>query len=410
MNFGFLGIQFGWALQMANMSAIYERLGAKPDELPGLWLAAPLTGLLVQPVVGYISDRIWTPLGRRRPFFLVGAILSCIGLVSMPYAQTVMQAALLLWMLDASINISMEPFRAFVSDLLPVEQRPVGYSVQSLLIGLGSIIAYALPFLLAKVALPATGSAQAANVTWAFFLGAAAFFSAVLWTVISTPEIPPTAAAEANPAQQGSLQVPPVLFRLAPIQFFTWMGLFTMWTYFSVTVSYDVFGATSEHDPLFRQGGDFAGLCFSFQSLVTFLFALALGPLSLRLGIGRTHALCLGCGAAGLALVPFTHQSEILFVSMAGVGIAWASILSLPYSMLSAELRPGNTGLWMGLFNACIVLPEILNALGFGWVMRNLLHNSRAQAIGFAAGSLALAAVLCLGLLGTYSKADETPA
>ena len=276
MNFGFLGIQFGWALQMANMSAIYEKLGAKPDELPGLWLAAPLTGLMVQPVVGYISDRIWTPLGRRRPFFLVGAILSCIGLVSMPYAQTVMQAALLLWMLDASINISMEPFRAFVSDLLPVEQRPVGYSVQSLLIGLGSIIAYALPFLLAKVALPATGSAQAANVTWAFFLGAAAFLLAVLWTIISTPEIPPTAATETSPSKPGSLQIPPVLFRLAPVQFFTWIALFAMWIYTTTAVADHLFHVTDAGSQSFQDAANRVGNMFAVYNGVSAIAAFLL--------------------------------------------------------------------------------------------------------------------------------------
>ncbi len=412
MNMGFLGIQFGWSLQMANMSSIYEKLGAQPEQLSFLWLAAPLTGLLVQPIVGYCSDRTWGPLGRRRPYFLAGAVLSCLGLIGMPHAATLGQAATLLWILDASINISMEPFRAFVADLLPAEQRPKGYATQSLLIGLGSIIAYALPFLMSKLSLPDTGSHQSPNVTWSFYLGALAFFSAVLWTVFTTPEYPPEAESSTSDSEKvssvGNPQLaqsqpvssfPPILLRLAPVQFFTWLGLFSMWTYFTVCVSNDVFGALNSSDPLSRQGADWAGVCYSFQSLITFLFSMVLPRLATRFGSGMVHGVCLVVGACGLFSVPLIHTPYPLLGSMGAVGVAWASILSLPYAMLSRQLRAGNTGLWMGIFNGCIVLPEILNALCFGWLMTTFLGNSRAAAVAFGGCCLLFAGLLSLILL-----------
>ena len=391
MNLGFLGIQFGWSLQMANMSAIYENLGATPEQIPGLWLAAPLTGLIVQPIIGYLSDRTWGPLGRRRPYFLVGAILSTLALIAMPYASTLAAAATLLWVLDASINVSMEPFRAFVADVLPIEQRSQGFATQSLLIGLGAVIAYALPYLLSNLGLPATGAHLPPNVTWAFNLGALAFITTVIWTVCTTPEYPP----QPQPQQKEQpAKFPPILLKLAPIQILTWLGLFCMWIYFPVTVAHHVFPADQ-----YQQGVDWGGVCFACYSLVTFLFAPLLPTLSRKYTEGTTHGLCLLTGGLGLLSVAFIHHKFLLLLPMVAVGIAWASILSLPYTLLSRQLKATNTGLWMGLFNACIVVPEICVALGFGWVMHNLLSNNRLAAVCLGGACLLLAGLLSLILL-----------
>jgi maltose/moltooligosaccharide transporter len=417
MNFGFLGIQFGWALQMANMSAIYEVLGAEPDKIPGLWLAAPLTGLIVQPLVGHWSDRTWGPLGRRRPYFLVGAILSTIGLILMPNVSSLWAAAGLLWILDASINISMEPFRAFIGDQLPPEQRTRGFAMQSLLIGLGAVIASSLPFLLRQMNVEGASASGIPNtVRYSFWLGAAAFLGAVLWTIITTPEDPPEPEPEPRDddgevgvgAEPGRLKddsgsfwaafrsMPTVMKQLAPIQVCTWLGLFCMWIYFPPTVARHVFGATDEKSALYAQGVEWAGLCFAFYSLVTFLFSFGLPRLAFRLGAARAHALCLLLGALGLGSVALIKNPNWLLLSMTGVGIAWASILSMPYAILTRSLPPGRTGVYMGIFNFFIVLPEIAVALGFGWVMQHVFHNQRLSALVLGSVLLGLAALLSL--------------
>lgn len=410
MNFGFLGIQFGWALQMANMSAIYEVLGAEPDKIPFLWLAAPLTGLIVQPIVGHFSDKTWTPLGRRRPYFLAGAILSTIGLVLMPNVGSLWAAAGLLWLLDASINISMEPFRAFVGDQLPPEQRTRGFAMQSLLIGLGAVIASAMPFLLRQLHVEGSGANGIPNtVRYSFWFGALAFLGAVIWTVVSTPEEPPTAETEtgdpetATQADEGGFwdafrNMPKMMLRLAPIQVCTWLGLFCMWLYFGPVVARSVFGASDEKSPLYAQGVEWAGMCFAFYSLVTFFFSFALPRLSWRFGPGNTHAMCLVAGALGLASVPFIHEPNLLLLSMAGVGIAWASILSMPYAILTRHIPSGRMGVYMGIFNFFIVLPEIAVALGFGLIMQHVFHNQRTYALGMGSVLLFVAALLSLTL------------
>ena len=261
MSFGFLGIQFGWGLQMANMSPIYEYLGAKPEEIPMLWLAAPLTGLVVQPIIGAWSDRTWTSLGRRKPFFLVGAILSSIALVFMPNSTALWMAAGLLWILDASINVSMEPFRAFVVDMLPEKQHSKGFAMQSFMIGVGAVVASALPWLLGNVfgvVNDPTAQGIPATVKWSFYLGAGAFLGAVLWTVLKTKPYPPSAEELAqmrdrrgfkevvSEVAHGITRMPPTMRRVALVQFFTWPGLFLMWFYYSSAVAVDVFDATPE--------------------------------------------------------------------------------------------------------------------------------------------------------------------
>jgi len=405
MNMGFFGIQFGWGLQMANMSAIYEYLGAQPDQIPMLWLAAPLTGLIVQPIIGHLSDHTWGRLGRRRPYFLAGAILSTLALILMPNSTALWMAAGLLWILDASINISMEPFRAFVADLLPESQRTRGFATQSLLIGLGAVIASALPWLLVNYA----GVSAAAprphtippTVRISFYLGAIVFLTAVLWTIVTTREYPPD--ADADPAQHtpalreifsGIAAMPHTMRQLAAVQFCTWLGLFCMWLYFPVAVAHHVFGATDPQSTLYTEGVSWGGLCFSMYSAVTFVFALFLDRIAQRLGRKTTQSLCLIAGALGLLSVAIIHDKYLLLLSMTGIGIAWASILSMPYAMLAGALPPNKIGLYMGLFNAFIVLPEILAALGFGWVMNHLLNNNRLAAVVAGGAFLFLAALL----------------
>ena len=292
MSFGFLGIQFGWGLQMANMSAIYEYLGAKPEEIPILWLAAPLTGLVVQPIIGSMSDRTWGPLGRRRPYFLVGAILSSLALILMPNSSALWMAAGLLWILDASINISMEPFRAFVADLLPEEQRTSGFAMQSLFIGLGAVVASALPWMMTNLFGIASGGeggqAIPLAVKLSFYVGAGAFFLAVMWTIFTTREYPPEdmEAFRAKKKEGAGFvggakeilsaigQMPTTMKQLAPVQMFTWLGLFCMWLYFPVAVARSVFGAPDQTSPLYQQGVEWAGICFAVYSAVTFVLSL----------------------------------------------------------------------------------------------------------------------------------------
>ncbi|MGQ0641529.1 MAG: MFS transporter [Gemmatimonadaceae bacterium] len=411
MSFGFLGIQFGWALQMANMSAIYEYLGATADQIPMLWLAAPLTGLIVQPIIGHLSDRTWSPrFGRRRPYFLVGAVLSSLALIAMPNSSTLWMAAGLLWILDASINISMEPFRAFVADLLPNEERTRGFAMQSLFIGLGAVIASALPWMFTNwfgVARSAPGSIPTA-VRLSFYVGAAAFFGAVLYTVLTTREHPPAdpeAFKRAKAASRGFMagareifkaarEMPDTMGRLAFVQVATWLGLFCMWLYFPVAVARNVFGAPDETSPLYQQGVEWAGVCFGAYSAVCFVFSFFLPRIAQRIGRKATHAACLLAGSLGLLSVALIHRPGLLLLSMVGVGVAWASILSMPYSILAGSLPPGKTGVYMGIFNFFIVMPEILASLGFGLIMSRLLNNNRMAAVVAGGVLLAIAALL----------------
>ena len=385
MSFGFLGIQFGWGLQLANMSAVYERLGARPDEVPLLWLAAPVTGLVVQPIVGALSDRTWGPLGRRRPYFLTGAILASLALFVMPTSTTLWMAATLLWVLDASINISMEPFRAFVADKLPPEQRTSGFVWQSLMIGVGATLANALPYLLGQLGV--TGSTESGiplSVKYAFQAGAAVFLAAVLWTVATTTEFPPEDPAAFERARRGRLGIGPLLTdiarsirempatmrQLAIVQLLTWLGLFCMWLFFVPAVARHVFGATDAQSEVYTRGIEWGGFTFAFYSVVCFVVALALPRLAARTSRKAVHAAALAAGGIGLLSVWFIHDQYVLLLTMIGVGIAWASILSMPYAILAGALPPDRMGLYMGVFNFFIVIPEIIAALAFGPLTR----------------------------------------
>jgi maltose/moltooligosaccharide transporter len=411
MSFGFLGIQFGWGLQMANMSAIYEYLHAKPDQIPMLWLAAPLTGLIVQPVIGRMSDRTWNRLGRRRPYFLTGAILSSLALILMPNSSALWMAAGLLWILDASINISMEPFRAFVADLLPDEQRTRGFAMQSIFIGLGAVAASAMPYVLSHlfhVSQQHASGTVPSSIRISYYLGAAVFFVAVMWTISTTREYPPEdpdafrrRKTETAGLGRGASEIfrsigamPATMKQLALVQFFTWLGLFCMWLYFAPAVAHNVFGAPDENSPLYTEGVEWAGLCFGMYSAVCFVFSFALPWLASRISRKGIHAVCLLAGAVGLLSVAAIHDKWLLFASMTGVGIAWASILSMPYAILAGSLPPEKTGVYMGIFNFFITLPEIIASLAFGWIMNSLLGNNRLLAVIGGGFFLILAAIL----------------
>ncbi len=417
MSVGFFGIQFGWDLQRANMGPIYEYLHANADDIPLLFLAAPLTGLIVQPVIGYMSDRTWHPKwGRRRPYFMVGAIVSTIALLFMPHSSALWMAAGLLWVLDTFGNVTMEPFRAFVADKLSEEQRTRGFVMQSLMIGLGGCIASALPWMMTNwfhVKNTAASGTIPDNVQWSFYIGAFFFFSAVMYTVFTSKEYPPANISDAkketeekkgfgagfNEIIHSILHMPKRMRALAIVQFFTWPGLFLMWFYYSTAVARNVFGATSETDVLYSQGRDFAGLTLSYYNIITFLFAFILPAIANRLGRKLTHSLCLLCGAAGLISVAWVTDKYMLYACMTGVGIAWASILSMPYAMLSGALPENKIGVYMGIFNFFIVLPEIIASLGFGWVMRTLLNNDRLLAVEIGGVLMIIAAALCYWLV-----------
>ncbi|HEV7683029.1 MAG TPA: MFS transporter [Pyrinomonadaceae bacterium] len=396
MSFGFMGIQFGWGLQLANMSGIYTYLGASPDAVPLLWLAGPMTGLLVQPIIGSMSDRTWNRLGRRRPYFLVGAILASIALFFMPDSSVLWMAAGLLWILDASINISMEPFRAFVADKLNVNQRTAGFVMQSFFIGIGASLANGLPYLFRQLGVTGnTRSGIPLTVQYSFKIGAVVFLLAVLWTIFTTKEYPPENIEEferkrretyGNASGVAKLfkvvaellreissafaHMPKTMKQLAFVQIFTWLGLFCMWMFFGLTTSYHVFSATNATDPRFALGQEWGGNAFAIYSIVCFIIAFLLPKVASATSRKTVHAISLICGGLGLISVYFIHDKWMLLLTMVGVGIAWASILSMPYAILSGALPAARMGVYMGIFNFFIVIPEIVASLFFGRIIR----------------------------------------
>ncbi len=414
MCFGFFGIQFGWSLQMGNMSAIYEFLGANPEDIPGLWLAAPMTGLLIQPIVGYLSDRTWHPRwGRRRPYFLIGAILSSIALFFMPNSPTVWIAAGTLWILDSCINISMEPFRAFVADNLNEKQRSFGYAMQSMFIGAASFLAGFLPTLLVDwfgVSRQKINGGIPGNIAWSFYIGAFVFLIAVLYTVFKSKEYPPDSDVAKSPSSEKNIfieiisalkNMPSQMKRLALVQFLTWPGLFLMWFYYGTGVAVDIFGGNakgaegSKELLQFSQGLEFANTTSAILNLVTFLFSFAIPFVVGKIGNKFTHTVCLIIGGIGLISVNFIQEPSLLFLSMSMVGIAWASILSMPYTMLAGSIPTAKMGIYMGIFNFFIVLPEIIASLTFGRIMSNYLNNDRLVAVMIGGFLLISAGIIC---------------
>ena len=452
MCFGFLGIQFGFALQNANVSRIFQSLGASIDDLPILWLAAPVTGLIVQPIIGHMSDRTWGRLGRRRPYFLYGAILATAALIVMPNSPYLWVAAGMLWILDASINVSMEPFRALVGDMLPNRQRAFGFALQSLFIGVGAVVASAMPWILANW-LDVSNVGEAGelpdSVKWSFYLGAVVFLGAVLWTVLRTREYPPeelesfheplspagadgelqhsrTAAQHRGAALAwiaagaalsaavasfgwdkqlyvlgvgaiafGLLQfrasvlqaggrtggmlyaivndlfaMPRVMRQLAVVQFLSWFALFAMWIYTTSAVTSHHYGTSDTTSAAFNEGANWVGVLFAAYNGFAAIAAMFIPLLAARIGRRWAHLACLWLGGLGLVSFMLIDDPDWLLLSMVGVGFAWASILSLPYAMLSGALPPRKMGVYMGIFNFFIVIPQILAASVLGLLVR----------------------------------------
>lgn len=472
ISFGFFGIQIGFALQNANMSRIFQTLGAEMDKLSGLWIAAPLTGLLVQPVIGHMSDKTWLGrLGRRRPYFLAGALMAAFALVVMPQSPAVWFAVIMLWLLDASLNVSMEPFRAFVGDMLKKDQHAAGYAVQTAFIGVGSVLGSLLPTIMTR--LGASNVAEAGQIPqslqYAFWAGGAALLAAVLWTVLNTTEYSPeqmaafaekeeaSASAAANLAERDSAGpfawimagavlmvitqqfqlekeiyllaallisygfishiairlvragrpasmltgivgdfsgMPDIMKRLALVQFFSWSALFIMWINTTPIVAKDFYGATDPNSAAFQDGGNWVGVLFAIQNGVAAVAALTLLPfLSSRFGKARTHMFGLLCGAAGFASFFVIKDPQWLIASEVGVGIAWASILAMPYAILASSLPQSKLGIYMGLFNVFVVVPQLLVATVMGSIMKAWFPGEPIWTMAFAAGTLVLAAL-----------------
>jgi len=413
MSFGFLGIQFGFALQNANVSRIFETLGAEKDSLPILWLAAPVTGLLVQPIIGYYSDKTWIPKwGRRRPFFAIGAILASIALFIMPNSPSLWIAAGMLWIMDGSINVSMEPFRAFVGDVLPNEQRTKGFAMQAFFIGIGAVIASILPYILTNW-LGFDNTAPEGqipdSVKWSFYIGGIAFFSAVMWTVFNSKEYPPddieklklenskrgvfTGLAESF---IGIFKMPKTMVQLAFVQFFSWFALFAMWIYTTPAVTEHVYGTIDTKSALYNEGANWVGIMFGVYNGVAALAAFLLPQLAKYFGRKGAHLIALFCGAAGLISIFYIKDANLLIFSMIGVGIAWASILSVPYAMLSSALPSDKMGYYMGVFNFFIVIPQIVAAGILGFILKNFFNNDAIYALIIGGASMILAGLLSL--------------
>ncbi|MDB5277046.1 MAG: transporter [Ferruginibacter sp.] len=482
MSVGFLGIQFGFGLQNANVSRIFQSLGAKIDDIPILWIAAPLTGLIMQPVIGHLSDKTWSPRwGRRRPFFLIGAILASLALIFFPNVYALWMAAIMLWLLDASINISMEPFRAFVGDMLPDEQRTAGFAMQSFFIGIGAVVSSVLPYLLTKmgVANEAAPGVIPNSVKISFYIGAAVFFLSVVYTVFTTKEYSPAELKSFESAEQqevdhsiittsvksfynkgfiwlitgailsfllyyynvqhvemplekelyvltfgiasfGLIQLaagfswsnnsknglvevvndlykmPDTMKQLAVVQFFTWFALFAMWIYATPGLAQNIANTTDTSSKAYNEIGNWVGVLFGFYNGFSAFFAFLLPVLAKKTSRPMTHLICLVAGGLGLISFFIFKDKYLLILSMAGIGLAWSSILSMPYSMLTAALPSNKMGVYMGIFNFFIVIPQILAATLLGFFTKHLFNGNAIYTLVLGGALMIVAALLTL--------------
>lgn len=412
MSFGFFGIQFGFALQNANVSRIFQTLGAELDKIAILWIAAPVTGLLVQPIIGYLSDRTWHPFwGRRRPFFFIGAVLASLALLAMPNASVLWMAAGLLWVLDASINISMEPFRAFVGDKLPGSQRTAGFAFQTFFIGIGAVIASLLPYIFTNylnISNTAPEGVIPDSVKYSFYIGAFIFLAAVLWTVFTTKEFPPDDINKweeeklrtkgflkgFNEIVRGIGTMPPTMLQLAIVQFFTWLAFFAMWIYTTSGIAQNVYNTTDTTSKNFQDAGDWVGVMFMVYNGISALAAFLLPLLAAKIGRRFTHMICLIIGGAGLVSLFFIHNKTALLFPMMCVGLAWASTLTMPYAMLAGALPARKMGFYMGVFNFFIVIPQIVAAAILGFFVNHLFNNESIYALVVGGVSMIIAGIL----------------
>lgn len=482
MSFGFLGIQFGFALQNANVSRIFETLGASVDDIPVLWIAAPVTGLVVQPIIGHMSDKTWNRLGRRRPYFLFGAIFASLALIVMPNSPVLWVAAGMLWIMDASINVSMEPFRAFVGDMLPADQHTKGFAMQTFFIGTGAVIASALPYMMTNwfgLSNTAAAGEIPSAVKWSFYIGGIVFLAAVLWTIIRTREYPPEEferyvknepgsaslidAARGEEAKGGTkrkfvtasllivvglaltyfvygggyekelyifslgiaafglvmgiagilqrmgyndqglvvvttdfLSMPKTMVQLSFVQFFSWFALFAMWIYTTAAVTSHIYGTSDTTSVLYNEGADWVGICFAVYNGFAALIAFALPVMAKMSSRKMVHAVALLAGGASLAGIFLISDPWMLILPMLGIGLAWGSILAMPYAILSGAIPATKMGVYMGLFNFFIVIPQIVAASILGSMLRNFFDGEAIYALIAGGVSMGIAALAML--------------
>ncbi len=420
MSFGFMGIQFGFALQNGNTSRILRSFGADVDQLPLFWIVAPLVGMIVQPLIGHYSDRTWNRLGRRKPYFLTGAILSSLALILLPNSAGLAGLIPALWIgagfvmvMDASFNIAMEPFRALVADNLPDSQRTLGFSVQTFLIGLGAVIASYLPKWMGQLgfSLEAGKNGVADNIKYSFYIGAAVFIAAILVTDIFSKEYPPKEyekyhgkpAAGAEKAGLGEIirdfrRMPKTMRQLGLVQFFSWFAMFSMWVFTTDAVATHVYGLTGNYarSVAYNEAGDEVSAAFGVYNFVAMIYALFLPAIARKIGRRSTHAFSLIAGGLGLISIFFIRDPAMLKYSMIGVGLAWASILAMPYVILSSCIPAGKMGIYMGIFNFFITLPQIINGLLGGSIVKHIYGSQYIYAIVMAGFCLICAAICVL--------------
>ncbi|MEM9858306.1 MAG: MFS transporter [Bacteroidota bacterium] len=420
MSFGFLGIQFGFALQNANASRILQIFGADVHQLSWFWLVAPITGMIVQPLIGHASDNTWTKLGRRRPFFLVGALLAAVGLIALPNASlfvaflpAVFVGAGFLMIMDASFNVAMEPFRALVADKLPSEQRTLGFSVQTALIGIGAVVGSFLPYVLAEWfkfdSLSLEKGVVPNNLLWSFIIGAITLIASVVWTVVRTKEYPPEEqlkfdgrdASELENENKGFssiiedfIKMPKTMKQLGVVQFFSWFALFSMWVFATPALATHVWGVPIDDTTSqgFQDAGNWVGIMFGVYNAVSAIFAFFLPAIASKVGRKKTHAISLICGGIGLLSMFVIKDQYLLLLSMVGVGVAWASILSMPYAILAGALPVHKMGVYMGIFNFFITVPQIVNGIFGGLMVKYIFGNQPIYSLVFAGFLLVLAA------------------
>jgi maltose/moltooligosaccharide transporter len=413
MSFGFFGIQFGFALQNSNSSRIFSTLGASPDDLPWFWLAPPVTGLLVQPLIGYLSDNTWHhKWGRRRPFFFIGAILATLAMFMMPNSTAIWMAVFALWIMDASINVSMEPFRAFVGDKLDPVQHTSGFAMQTFFIGCGSVIASLLPWMFEQFGTSnsAVGGVIPDTVRYSFYVGGLAFIGAVSWTVFNSTEMPPADLAKfrAERAQRkgashalteifsGFINMPLVMRQLAAVQFFSWSALFIMWVNTTNAVAANVFGTTDATSDAFQAAGSWVGVMFAVYNGVSALAAFILPVIARKTNRKVLHMICLIIGGASLASIMFITDKHMLLLPMVGVGIAWASILTVPFAILAGTLPPEKMGFYMGVFNFTVVIPQILMGLLLPYALTHVLGGQVVATLALSGLCMVLGGVCTL--------------
>ncbi|HMT51836.1 MAG TPA: MFS transporter [Saprospiraceae bacterium] len=424
MSVGFLGIQAGFALQNANASRILQNLGADTHQLGWFWLVAPITGMIVQPLIGHYSDRTWTSLGRRKPYFLTGAIMAAIGLILMPNAALFTAFLPALWVgagmlmiMDASFNVAMEPFRALVADKLGTDQRTAGFAIQTGLIGIGAVIGSWLPTILTDwfgVSGTAVDGGVPSNVIWSFFIGAIILLGAILWTIFTTSEYSPEELAKFEEKEESNntlsnqnvissivtdfINMPKTMIQLSIVQFCSWFALFGMWVYSTPAIAEHVYGlaANDTKSPLFQQAGDKVGFIFGIYNLVATGFAFALPFIAKKIGRKYTHALSLVAGGIGLISIWYISDPNMLIFPMIGVGIAWASILAMPYAMLAGSIPAHKMGIYMGIFNFFITIPQIVNGLVSGPMIKYMYGNHSIYALMVAGGFMILGAIAAI--------------